>query len=69
MALSLAPTKTVLVHAHWTQGNFKMSKSVGNVVDPFQAMDVAGVDSVRAYLMGVGGKLSMDSGSAAVLPH
>ncbi|CDZ97772.1 methionine-trna ligase [Phaffia rhodozyma] len=61
MALSLPPPKSILVHAHWTQDQFKMSKSRGNVADPFKAIESAGVDSVRAYLMGIGGSLADDS--------
>jgi methionyl-tRNA synthetase len=65
MAVGLQPPKQVLVHAHWLQGNLKMSKSRGNVADPFEAIERCGVDSVRAYLMGVGGALKSDSGQFA----
>ena len=64
MAVGLPPPKQLLVHAHWLQGNQKMSKSRGNVADPFQAIERAGVDSVRAYLMGTGGRLREDSGQS-----
>ncbi|KAG8872530.1 methionyl-tRNA synthetase [Tulasnella sp. 331] len=51
MALDLPPPKTLLAHAHWTMDRQKMSKSRGNVADPFEAIRVYGVDSVRYYLM------------------
>lgn len=41
-----------------------MSKSRGNVADPFALIEKAGVDSVRAYLLGVGGSLKDDSGKS-----
>jgi len=31
-----------------------MSKSIGNVVDPFTLVDSFGVDSVRAYILSEG---------------
>ena len=41
-----------------------MSKSKGNVVDPFQAMKEYGVDGVRWYLLRAGGSLADDSGGS-----
>lgn len=46
----------------------KMSKSTGNVADPVKAMEKAGVESVRAYLMGVGGDLRDDAGMYSSAP-
>jgi len=40
-----------------------MSKSIGNVADPFDAMDEFGVDVVRYYLARVGGRFRDDVGS------
>lgn len=51
MAAGLELPKQVVTHAHWTMDNFKMSKSRGNVADPWMAIDRFGVDSVRYYLM------------------
>ncbi|KAG8983454.1 methionyl-tRNA synthetase [Tulasnella sp. JGI-2019a] len=51
MALDLPPPKNLLAHAHWTMDRQKMSKSRGNVADPFEAMRMYGVDPVRYYLM------------------
>ena len=39
-----------------------MSKSLGNVADPFAAMERHGVDCVRYYLARVGGKFRDDVG-------
>ena len=55
MALDLPLPKQVLTHAHWTIDKAKMSKSVGNVVDPFVAMDHFGTDTMRYYLIRDGG--------------
>lgn len=55
MAAGLDVPKTIVAHAHWTQGKTKMSKSIGNVVDPFTAMQEFGTDTIRFYLMNDGG--------------
>ncbi|KAF9980578.1 methionyl-tRNA synthetase [Mortierella antarctica] len=55
MAAELALPKTIIAHAHWTQSKLKMSKSIGNVVDPFTAMKEFGTDAIRFYLMNDGG--------------
>ena len=39
-----------------------MSKSVGNVADPLQAIDELGLDAVRYYLARVGGRFKDDVG-------
>lgn len=65
MACDIAPPKTVLAHAHWTMGSFKMSKSRGNVADPFEAIRLVGTDAVRYYLMRTGGSLPSDAGKPA----
>ncbi|CAE6514677.1 unnamed protein product [Rhizoctonia solani] len=38
LALDLPPPKTLLTHGHWTKDRQKMSKSRGNVANPFLAM-------------------------------
>lgn len=51
MALGLPLPRGVITHGHWTLGDQKMSKSRGNVVNPFSAMERFGVDTIRYYLM------------------
>jgi methionyl-tRNA synthetase len=42
----------LLVHGFWNLGGAKMSKSVGNIVDPFVLAGKYGADTLRYYLMG-----------------
>ena len=39
------------VHGYWNVDNSKMSKSVGNVVDPLKLKDVYGIEAFRYFLM------------------
>src|SRR5882757_8128412 len=41
----------LLVHGWWNLGGAKMSKSAGNVIDPFVLADKYGTDALRYYLM------------------
>jgi methionyl-tRNA synthetase len=43
----------LLVHGWWNLGGAKMSKSLGNVVDPFVLIDKYGAEALRYYLMSV----------------
>jgi len=49
LGLGLQLPKTLLVHGHVIVGGAKMSKTVGNVVDPIQIIDEYGVDAFRYY--------------------
>ncbi len=49
LGLGLPLPKKLLVHGHVNSSGSKMSKSVGNVVDPNQIMDEYGVDALRYY--------------------
>ncbi|KAL4869448.1 hypothetical protein BDV12DRAFT_81885 [Aspergillus spectabilis] len=55
MALDLPLPRNVLVHGHWTMNREKMSKSTGNVVNPFFAIDRFGADTMRFFLTFRGG--------------
>jgi len=41
----------LLVHGWWNLGGAKMSKSAGNIVDPFVLVDRYGADALRYYLI------------------
>ncbi|KAG1742256.1 tRNA synthetases class I (M)-domain-containing protein [Suillus paluster] len=60
LAMGKPLSHTLLAHAHWTAQQRKMSKSIGNVADPFDAMDTWGVDAVRFYMARVGGRFKDD---------
>lgn len=51
IALGLPPARQVLCHNHWTMSNRKMSKSLGNVVNPVFALQRWDVDPLRYFLM------------------
>lgn len=55
MALDLPLPRAFLTHAHWTMGRFKMSKSLGNGVNPFIAIERYGLDSIRYFMVHDGG--------------
>jgi methionyl-tRNA synthetase len=42
----------LLVHGWWNLGGAKMSKSVGNIVDPFVLIEKYGAELVRLFLIG-----------------
>ncbi len=50
MAAGLTPPKRLFAHGWWMSEGQKMSKSLGNVIDPFALMDQYGVDRVRYFL-------------------
>lgn len=51
MAAGLPPSKQILIHGFITVDGQKMSKSLGNVVDPFELVKEYGTDAVRYYLL------------------
>ncbi|MGI4747042.1 MAG: methionine--tRNA ligase [Janthinobacterium lividum] len=51
MAADLPLPKRVYSHGWWTIDGEKMSKSIGNVVDPRSLADEFGVDAVRYFLL------------------
>ncbi|KAK6462516.1 tRNA synthetases class I (M)-domain-containing protein [Scheffersomyces coipomensis] len=51
MAAGVDVPKQVIVHSHWLSDGFKMSKSLGNVVDPLEMLAYYGQDSIRFFLM------------------
>jgi len=51
MSLELQLPKKLLVHGHWNVDNVKMSKSLGNVVDPNSLISKFSTDGVRYFLL------------------
>lgn len=49
LGLDLPLPKTLLVHGHISSGGVKMSKSIGNVVNPNEIIDNYGLDAFRYY--------------------
>jgi methionyl-tRNA synthetase len=50
-SLGLPLPETIFAHGWWLLGESKMSKSMGNVVNPLDLIEQYGVDAVRYYLM------------------
>ena len=66
MALGLELPKKVFGHGWWVFAGEKMSKSKGNVIDPYDIINVFGKDALRYFLLrevpfGIDGDFSMDS--------
>lgn len=51
LSAGIAIPQELLIHGFITSGGQKMSKSIGNVVDPFEAVSMYGADPVRWYLL------------------
>ncbi len=51
IAAGLEPPKRVFAHGWWTNEGQKISKSLGNVIDPHQLIDTYGLDATRYFLM------------------
>ncbi len=51
LSLKLQLPKSIFVHGFISSGGQKMSKSLGNVVDPFELVKKYGVDAVRYFLL------------------
>ncbi|XP_028570586.2 methionine--tRNA ligase, mitochondrial [Podarcis muralis] len=51
MAVGLEPPEKILVHSHWTVQGQKMSKTLGNVVDPQACFQRYSVDGFRYFLL------------------
>ncbi|MFA7275516.1 MAG: methionine--tRNA ligase [Pseudobdellovibrionaceae bacterium] len=51
MAAGIAPPKRVFAHGWWTIEGEKMSKSVGNVISPYDLIERYGVDASRFFML------------------
>jgi methionyl-tRNA synthetase len=50
-AAGLAPPRRVFAHGWWTNEGQKISKSLGNVIDPVKLVEEYGLDPVRYFLL------------------
>lgn len=51
MAADLPPSKQIVIHGFITSNGLKMSKSIGNVIDPIEYVKKYGTDSLRYFLL------------------
>lgn len=51
MAAGLNPPKRIFAHGWWTKDGRKMSKSLGNTIDPFALVERFGADQVRYFML------------------
>ena len=51
LAADLPPPKRIFAHGWWTNEGRKISKSLGNVIDPFAAAKTWGIDQLRYFLL------------------
>ena len=51
MAAEIEVPQKVFIHGYLLMDEHKMSKSLGNVLDPFEVMDTYGTDALRFYLL------------------
>jgi len=51
LSAGIEPSKQIVIHGFITSGGQKMSKSLGNVIDPFALVEKYGSDAVRYFLL------------------
>jgi methionyl-tRNA synthetase len=51
LAAGIELPKSIVAHGWWTNEGEKISKSLGNVIDPFELVEEFGLDPVRYFLM------------------
>ena len=51
MGAGVEPPKRVFAHGWWTNEGQKISKSLGNIIDPYEIRDQYGLDQVRFFLL------------------
>ncbi len=51
IAAGLPPSRQIFIHGFITSGGQKMSKSLGNVIDPIEYIEKYGTDALRYYLL------------------
>ncbi len=50
MAADLKPPKKIFAHGWWTNEGQKISKSLGNIINPYEIIDTYGLDQIRFFL-------------------
>ena len=50
MAADMEPPKKIFAHGWWTNEGQKISKSVGNIINPYEIIDQYGLDQIRLFL-------------------
>ena len=73
MAAGVEVPRHLFVHGFLLMQGEKMSKSLGNVLDPFQVMDMFGTDALRYYCLrevsfGQDGSVSTEGFEPATTP-
>ena len=71
MAANLEPPKRIFAHGWWTNEGKKISKSEGNIIDPYEMVNTYGLDQIRYFLFrevpfGNDGDFSKDSISTRI---
>jgi len=51
MAAGLTPPTRIFAHGWWTNDGEKISKSIGNAIDPLKLVETYGLDPVRYFLL------------------
>jgi len=51
LAAGLEPPKRIFAHGWWTNEGQKISKSLGNIIEPFDLVETYGLDQVRYFLL------------------
>ena len=52
MSVGIEPSQQVFIHGYITANGQKMSKSIGNVINPYDLVAEYGTDATRMYLLG-----------------
>ena len=50
MAADIKPPKKIFAHGWWTNEGQKISKSIGNAIDPYEIIEQFGLDQIRFFL-------------------
>jgi len=50
MAADIQPPKKIFAHGWWTNEGQKISKSLGNIINPYDIIDQYGLDQIRFFL-------------------